>query len=178
MGSDQIQGGVPTSWGDPWGIAESRSAPGATALRLHGETPEVSLDRKSLQKKILMIKPSNRFWNCQIKTPTGSFNEAGVRVVGDERNGQLSKVELQRSGDDVDVFVCAGGNVRFFSICRDNQSETLEKKAKTDSRGRRSPLSKANFTSSISSLKPEILYNPSDWRPGNLEQELYSLLTN
>lgn len=52
------------------------------------------------------------------ETPTGSFNEAGVRVVGDEGNGQVPEVQLQGSGDDVDVFIRAGGNVRFFSVCQ------------------------------------------------------------
>lgn len=32
-------------------------------------------------------------------------------------------------------------------------------------KGRHSPLSKASLTSSISSVKPDILYKPSDWRP-------------
>lgn len=54
--------------------------------------------------------------------PTCSFYEAWVSVVRDEGDRQLSEVQLQRSGDDVDVLVSVAGNVSFLSVCGASQS--------------------------------------------------------
>lgn len=58
--------------------------------------------------------------------PTGSFYEARVGVVRDEGDRQLSEVELQGTGDDVDVVVDVGGDVSFLSICRTSQDIKLK----------------------------------------------------
>lgn len=45
-----------------------------------------------------------------------------MSVVRDEGDRQLSEVQLQRSGDDVDVLVSVAGNVSFLSVCGASQS--------------------------------------------------------
>lgn len=49
-------------------------------------------------------------------------------------------------------------------------STRIKRGSQKNYRGRHSPLSNASLTSSISSLKPDILYKPSDWRPDKLER--------
>lgn len=45
-----------------------------------------------------------------------------MRVVCDEGNRQLSEVEFEGSGDDVDVLVGIRGDVGLLSICGANQA--------------------------------------------------------
>ncbi|TNN56466.1 hypothetical protein EYF80_033336 [Liparis tanakae] len=49
--------------------------------------------------------------------PTSCLDEARVGVVGDEGDGQLPEVELEGSGDDVEVLVRGRGNVRLLAVC-------------------------------------------------------------
>lgn len=51
------------------------------------------------------------------KRPTCCLYEAWVGVVRDEGNRQLSEVQLEGAGDDVDVLVSVRRNVRLFPIC-------------------------------------------------------------
>lgn len=63
-----------------------------------------------------MTRPRKR-WR-----PTCSFYEAWVGVIRDEGNRQLSEVQLEGPGDDVDVLVSLRRNVGLLSICGANQS--------------------------------------------------------
>lgn len=51
------------------------------------------------------------------RRPTCSFDEAWVGIIRDEGNRQLSEVEFEGSGDDVDVLVSVWGNISLLSIC-------------------------------------------------------------
>lgn len=113
--------------------------------------------------------------------PTGSLDESRVGVIRDKRDGQLSKVELQRSRDNVDVLISAGRDVGLLAVWSGERGGERERgeaggllvMARTACSAKRvstSPLSKASLTSSTSSLKPEILYKPSDWRPVDAEK--------
>lgn len=54
--------------------------------------------------------------------PTCSLYEAWVGIVCDEGNRQLSEVEFEGSGDDVDVLISIRGNISLLSVCGANQS--------------------------------------------------------
>lgn len=54
--------------------------------------------------------------------PTCSFYEVWVGIICDERNRQLSEVQFEGAGDDVDVLVSAGRNICLFSIWSRKQS--------------------------------------------------------
>lgn len=52
---------------------------------------------------------------------TCSLNELGVQVERDDGDGEISQVELQGTGDDVDISEGTGTDVSLIAICWPNK---------------------------------------------------------
>ena len=126
-----------TFWDGPSGSAGSRSAQEGAAANLHGYPPTWSqhwcfLKEHITQFSVIKCKmklyciPLSfvRWMLYQLYSSTQIFvfltcscNKCGVEVKGDDRNGQVPQVELQCSGNDVDICINVSADVSLLPIC-------------------------------------------------------------
>ena len=76
---------------------------------------ETGLGFNLLEFKSIVLKNVIQIKNSFPRLTCG-FYEFGIGVVGDDGNGQVSEVQFEGSGDDVDVWVGAGRYVCLLTI--------------------------------------------------------------
>lgn len=72
--------------------------------------------------ELSLLSVDVRVWERQ--RLTGSLDEAWIRVVSDNRNGQFPEVELESTRDDVNIFICVHWDVCFLPIYTQSRKET------------------------------------------------------